>query len=475
MSDWSFVFDSLPLDVEPDPLGFILDGLLSEENCEERDYFNIPLGGSAPKPTEWKDEELVEVKLSYDKTEDYTWKIAKSEISTIRKTLSRKLKCPEGILPSFKQIASLFFGPTSKITQIFLSKLEINYETFMLFMATFCLAKELSLPLTHLYKGRIQVDDIMDKESYMNLWTKLAEKQDKGKRYAIPFWKELEDAMNAIFQTCFLIGQNKMIIALDDDKRHYDNNTAQETDGLKQMVHAECRRKGCVAHSAVLPTYGIMVGITWERVGDTSTSCYKRITQSQFGNGHGSNLPPDLNGLLFASGRGYWNLDLFFDYLLKSNADIHGTVKRCPWFPYTYQQVLEKNDTKHYKGELYKVTAQAFQNGTGSVALTMSTVFLNKQFDFISDKTYNKTVNRHTLTLSTFFCIVQVENLPEVIFDVDETFFNALGVTFVTTRQGDPSWFIGRQFSITSSAASDHIKFNLAARKNGKFGGVLPH
>jgi hypothetical protein len=68
MSDWSFVFDSLPLDVEPDPLGFILDGLLSEENCEERDYFNLPLGDSAPKPTEWKDEELVEVKLSYDKT-----------------------------------------------------------------------------------------------------------------------------------------------------------------------------------------------------------------------------------------------------------------------------------------------------------------------------------------------------------------------------------------------------------------------
>lgn len=30
-------------------------------------------------------------------------------------------------------------------------------------------------------------------------------------------------------------------------------------------------------------------------------------------------------------------------------------------------------------------------------------------------------------------------------------------------------------FSITYSAASDHVKFNLAAQKSGKFGGMLPH
>ncbi len=207
-------------------------------------------------------------------------KIAKSEISTIQSNLSRELNCPEGVPPSFQQIASLFFGPLSKFTQVFLTKLEISYETFMLFMATFCLAKELSLPLAHLYKGRIQIDDLMDKESYTNLWKKIASKQEKGNRYAVPFWKELQDAMNATFQTCFLIGQKKMIIALDDDKRHYDNNSAQETDGLKQTMHAECRRKGFVAHSAVLPTCGTMVAVTWERVGDTSTMCCKRIIQS---------------------------------------------------------------------------------------------------------------------------------------------------------------------------------------------------
>jgi len=195
--------------------------------------------------------------------DEYIWKIAKSEKSTIRKNLSRELKCQEGVPPSFQRITSLFFGPHSKFMQIFLTKLEINYETFMLFMATFCLAKALSLDLACLYKGRIKIDGLLEKESYTNLWKKIASKQDNRDCYAIPFWKELEDAM---------------------------------------------------------------IGFTWERVGDISTSsCYKQIIQNQFG---------DMTGLLWASNHGYWNSNLVFEYLLKSNADIHGTVKRCPWFPF---------------------------------------------------------------------------------------------------------------------------------------------
>jgi hypothetical protein len=34
--------------------------------------------------------------------------------------------------------------------------------------------------------------------------------------------------------------------------------------------------------------------------------------------------------------------------------------------------------TKHYRGNYRNVTAQAFQNGTGSVALTMSSLFQKK-------------------------------------------------------------------------------------------------
>ena len=86
--------------------------------------------------------------------------------------------------------------------------------------------------------------------------------------------------------------------------------------------------------------------------------------------------------------------------------------------------------TKHYKGDFRKVTAQAFQHGTGLVALTMSTVFCTKQIDFISHKTDDKTVNCHTLPLSSLFRIVKPKTLT--VFDIDESFVAALGVMVVT-------------------------------------------
>ena len=73
----------------------------------------------------------------------------------------------------------------------------------------------------------------MDKENYTNLWKKIASKYDMVDCYALQFWKELEDSMSPPFQRCFLIGQKRKIIALDDDKRHYDNNSVQDTQGSK--------------------------------------------------------------------------------------------------------------------------------------------------------------------------------------------------------------------------------------------------
>ncbi len=130
-----------------------------------------------------------------------------------------------------------------------------------------------------------------------------------------------------------------------------------------------------------------------------------------------------MGGFAFCSDRGFWCSQLLFQYLLLSGADIHGTVKRCPWYPFAYAQTLMSNDKrtpvqvngmrtillKHYEGSNRKITAQAYRNGTGSVALTMSTLFREKQFDFITDKKQNKSVNQQTLPLSAFFRIVQAE------------------------------------------------------------------
>jgi hypothetical protein len=67
MSDWSSFFSSLPNDAGPHNLEALLEGLVSEDDCEECDYFCLPISYGAPKQSEWKDEERPEVKLSFNK------------------------------------------------------------------------------------------------------------------------------------------------------------------------------------------------------------------------------------------------------------------------------------------------------------------------------------------------------------------------------------------------------------------------
>jgi hypothetical protein len=166
------------------------------------------------------------------------WKIAKSEISMIRKNVRKELGLDMETRPSLQQITSLFFGPDSKLSSLFQEKLEIDHATFKLFMSTYCLAKELSISIMHIYKGRIKTDDLMDYDSYIKIWKKLAEPQSSRNRFAVPFWQEFERKINIIFRNLFVVSQTKMV-SLDDNKRHYDNNSSQDVDGLKQTVHAE--------------------------------------------------------------------------------------------------------------------------------------------------------------------------------------------------------------------------------------------
>jgi hypothetical protein len=80
----------------------------------------------------------------------------------------------------------------------------------------------------HIYKGHIKTDNLMDYDSYIKIWKKLAEPQSSRNRFAVPFWQEFEREMNVIFRNLFVVGQTKMIISLHDNKLHYDSNSAQD-------------------------------------------------------------------------------------------------------------------------------------------------------------------------------------------------------------------------------------------------------
>lgn len=143
-------------------------------------------------------------------------------------------------------------------------------------MSTFCLAKELSIPILYVYKGQIITENLMAYQTYNKLWNKIAEQHTERSCFAIPFGRSLK---------------------------------------LKLIQSYICSPGNL----------WIMVGFTWERVGDTSTSCYKRIVHIQFGGSRKSYLPPALVSIIFASNCGYWCV-----------------FTRCPWFPFTYSQFLQK-------------------------------------------------------------------------------------------------------------------------------------
>jgi hypothetical protein len=57
MSDWATCFNSLPNGTEPDHLEALLEGLLSEDVYEEREFYSLPVSDDA------KDKERPEVNL----------------------------------------------------------------------------------------------------------------------------------------------------------------------------------------------------------------------------------------------------------------------------------------------------------------------------------------------------------------------------------------------------------------------------
>ena len=87
---------------------------------------------------------------------------------------------------------------------------------------------------------------------------------------------------------------------------------------------------------------------------------------------------------------------LHFVASLCSGAEILGTVMRCAWFPFTYEQKMTPNDKRtdipkkghkavHMKEVTHhgkKLVAQGYNTGTGKVVLSMPTFYRKRIFNF---------------------------------------------------------------------------------------------
>ena len=111
---------------------------------------------------------------------------------------------------------------------------------------------------------------------------------------------------------------------------------------------------------------------------------------------HGNAGPPNLHNTLVSMDRGYVAPTLF-DFIMASGADILGTIKRSPMFPFTYDQTLGNGDTRQLipKNGLKtifskkillcnkKLTGIAYRDGEGGVTLGLSSKIRGNEWHLV--------------------------------------------------------------------------------------------
>ena len=196
-----------------------------------------------------------------------------------------------------------------------------------------------------------------------------------------------------------------------------------------------------------------------------------RIVNNLYGQKSGGGLP-NLTNVTFASDRGYWSLPLVFSFLLKAGADILGTVKRCSWFPFTYETSIQDGDARTslslrgMKNAFHKtlkwtdsaIEAIAYRSGTGtSMSLAMSSEHRTRHWDlcFKHPKSsvwyFDDKLSETERKMKCFHIYREV--------DIDcKSLILSKPIVPRTVEQGSAEWFLDRGFSATSHTTDKLIR-----------------
>jgi hypothetical protein len=291
-------------------------------------------------------------------------------------------------------------------------KLEISSEKLSEQLSLFFLSAVYNLSKTQIFSKQslVEIDGLASEEEYQRFWNSIAESGIIPSKLindfadaacncgAKPLWIEIQ---NAFYDTCrelFIEGFKDFIwIILDDDKMH-DSSKKTRMCGLKKTLHVRDNRTGCVAHTLVYTASGLPIGIEWECAGDDSTTAAtERLIRSQLAPMHGDTGPPNLTNTALCMDRGYINPRLLYDFIMPSGAEIMGTCKRQPMFPFTYEQVLNPNDPpqdvpmkgqkalllKNLKIDNKQLSAFAYRDGKGGVTLGINAMIRCPDWDLV--------------------------------------------------------------------------------------------
>ena len=120
------------------------------------------------------------------------WKQAKTEIDIVRSVWEDEFH------PSFDKLATNIYGPKSKLFQLFEEELELSYEQFCRFLATFYAASSRSTPASRLLEDEnCNSTGLMKKEEYYRLIMKIKGLCGVGNGDDDSLWIKLECLFNS--------------------------------------------------------------------------------------------------------------------------------------------------------------------------------------------------------------------------------------------------------------------------------------
>ena len=461
--------DFLVPEDDPEDFYWLSQEQLFEMNERNRDC-------DYPTASDWKEDpagnDVNNIDVTMDKARRSLWKQGKTEMGILRKVWNKDH-------PSFEELASIIFGPRSKLFHLMQEDLDMDYKEYCQFLATFFTAAMVSVPAPMLFDTDLfdTTGLVQGKSDFLRIYRKI---DSVGAGKDDTFWMAMEDCFNNLMKKMFLSerGDENLMVALDDDKHHFNYSKNADTYGLARCRHIKDNRFGHVCHTAGLSATGLPLCASFQREQESSSEKYEKMMKCMFGSRTGE-AAPNLQGITLFSDRGYWTPTLVFDRLLRWGADLVGTVARASWYPFTFskgkvrpgaEEAADPHDRvvvpmRGYKDAFYRtlnwdnnvrIRATAYKSGTGTaVSLAMSTVHHYPVFDmnmaFPKDcKHYFDSTQSQALRDSRAF--------PVVAGSVDHIdLIHDLPIHPLTTVQGDTSWFIMRKFSLTSSTVDKLI------------------
>jgi hypothetical protein len=424
--------------------GFLLSGTASLLSIEDyRAIFDNP----HPTANQWRDvagPNSCNVSATIDGARKALWDQAQVEIKFVRGKVKAALGMKDATI---RNLWDLILGPMISLLE---EKIGLDKEHLRKVIGTYTLAAAYGLSKTQVFSKNsfVKVDGLTTEQDYQDFWNSVARCgcKESGKNEYVrglrPLWMDMQHDLNETCRKLFVEGfSGFMRVLIDDDKMHYNIEKA-DTQGLKKSQHVRDNRKGFVAHTACYTASGLPIGIEWERSGDdTTAAATERLIRAQLSPMSGQHDLPMLANTEFCMDRGYCLPSLLFDFLLPSGADILGTMKRSPMFPFTYEQKLTSSDKrqliekKGFRNLFLKklrardkdITGIAYRDGKGGVTLALTTFEQTRHWDLVLANPLHRENSEQELLWYTSICEESYEDYKEL--------FDNLPVKALTVKQ----------------------------------------